>query len=102
MLRPSGDIATCVATPVPPPGGPPKDVLSGATIVNCTGPAGDVPSAARRSAITAAAISAMADTAATSQMNRLERAGGATVDAAAPSLDPDATHLRSRNRSRAV
>ena len=47
-FRPSGDTATCVAVPVPPALGPPNDVLSGGTIVNCTGPAAGVTSPARR------------------------------------------------------
>ena len=49
MFRPSGDTATCVAMPVPPPRGPPNDVFSGGAIVNCTGPAAGATSPARRS-----------------------------------------------------
>ena len=79
MCRPSGDTANCVAVPVPPPGGPPNDVFSGGAIVNCTASAAGVTSPARRSAMTAAAISASVDSAATSHATRLDRAGGATV-----------------------
>ena len=78
--------------------GPPNDVFSGGAIVNCTGPAAGVTSPARRSAMTAVAIRAMVDSAATSHATRFDRAGGVTVRASAPSLDPDATHLRSRQQ----
>ena len=37
MLRPSGEIASCAARPVPPAAGPPKTVFSGGAIVNWTG-----------------------------------------------------------------
>src|SRR5688572_2584912 len=57
MLRPSGDTATWVAMPVPPAGGPPNDVLSGGTIVNCTGPAEVGTSPARRRANAARTLS---------------------------------------------
>ena len=53
MFRPSGETATWVAMPVPPPRGPPNDVFSGGTIVNCTGPAAGATAPERRSAMTA-------------------------------------------------
>jgi hypothetical protein len=62
--------------PVPPALGPPNDIFSGASIVNCTG---------------AAAVD---------HATRFDRGGAATGFALLVSLDPDATQFRSRNRSR--
>ena len=71
----------CVALPVPPAAGPPNDVFSGGAMVNRAGPSAGVSPLARRMSMTAVAISARANTAATSHGTRRDRAGQVIVGA---------------------
>ena len=79
--RPSGEIASCAARPVPPAAGPPKTVFSGGATVNWTRSGASVPERDIRTATTTLAIIAIVASAATSHGTRFDRGAAGTVGA---------------------